>query len=136
MHQANIRSLGPYLRYGIWFYGCDKDCEGCVYHEKETLNYESISIDSMLQDILSYKDIEGVTISGGEPFLQEEALFYLVKMLSEEGLGVILYTGKLMKEIVDNNKFKKVVFPLPFLPIKPNFQFVSILKETFSKILS
>ena len=35
-----------------------------------------------------------------------------------------------------NNKFKKVVFPFPFLPIKPNFQFVSILNETFSKILS
>ena len=32
-----------------------------------------------------------------------------------------------------NNKFKKVVFPFPFLPIKPSFQFVSMEKETFSK---
>ena len=35
-----------------------------------------------------------------------------------------------------NNKFKKVVLPLPFLPIKPNFQLESMEKETFSNILS
>ena len=72
MQKANVRSLGPYLRYGIWFYGCDKNCLGCIYHENEPLSFESVSIDSILQKILSNKDIEGVTISGGEPFLQND----------------------------------------------------------------
>ena len=31
------------------------------------------------------------------------------------------------------SSFRKVVFPLPFLPINPSFQSVSIWKETFSK---
>lgn len=109
MQKANIRSLGPYLRYGIWFYGCDKNCVGCVYRENEPSIFEKVSIDSILQKILSNKDIEGVTISGGEPFLQSDGLLYLVKKLSKNGLGIILYTGKLMREITEDNKFNKVL---------------------------
>lgn len=33
-----------------------------------------------------------------------------------------------------NDKFKNVVFPFPFLPIKPNFQSVYILKSNPIKI--
>lgn len=109
MQKANVRSLGPYLRYGIWFYGCDKNCLGCIYHENEPLSFESVSIDSILQKILSNKDIEGVTISGGEPFLQNDGLLYLVEKLSKNGLGIILYTGKLMREILEDNEFNKVL---------------------------
>ena len=109
MQQANIKSLGPYLRYGVWFYGCDKHCDGCIYRKQEILNYETVSVDSVFQNILSYKDIEGVTISGGEPFLQHKALLYLVKKLYEKGLGIILYTGKTMSEIISNKEYIEVL---------------------------
>ena len=53
-----------------------------------------LSTDSLLQDILIHrKDIEGVTILGGEPFDQYQETLQLVKLIQSNGLSVMLYTG-------------------------------------------
>ena len=54
----------------------------------------------LAQDILSAPDVEGITISGGEPFLQSEGLFELITLLREKkDLGVIIYTGMCFSEV-------------------------------------
>ena len=56
--------------------------------------------DTLAGDILSVPDIEGITVSGGEPFLQAEALAKLLcRVRREKDLGVILYTGYTYEEV-------------------------------------
>ena len=53
--------------------------------------------------ILEQKDIEGLTISGGEPFLQDKALHELIQLLrNEKDLGVIMYTGYRLEDLADS----------------------------------
>ena len=109
MEEPNITSLGPFTRYGVWFYGCDKHCRGCIYHEKDDGSYKSVEVEALVRNILSYNNIEGVTISGGEPFLQFRGLELLVKKLSKEGLGIIVYTGKLFSEIAEDSNLSGIL---------------------------
>ena len=67
---------GPGLRAVIWTQGCKHNCKGCHNPQTHSLcgGYE---IDS--QDIIAIlKKLRlhrGITLSGGEPFMQSEALF-------------------------------------------------------------
>ena len=54
------------------------------------------------------------------------------KFKGQEANAVNMLSGSLEADKI----FKKVVLPLPFRPMKPSFQSVSITKETSSKILS
>jgi len=53
--------------------------------------------------ILKTDGIEGITITGGEPFLQAKALIKLVECIkNKKDFGVIIYTGFTLKQL--NNK--------------------------------
>ena len=53
-----------------------------------------IGVEDVFGLIAGNDDIEGVTISGGEPFLQLDALHTLLKRIrAETSLSVIIYTG-------------------------------------------
>jgi len=56
--------------------------------------------EEILHRILAIRGIEGVTISGGEPFLQAEELAYLTAELQRAGLGVKVYTGYTLEELL------------------------------------
>lgn len=96
----NTKVEGPHTRYCIWFQGCSRRCKGCW--AKETWDssggYE-IDAEKILEDILSNKNIEGVTFLGGEPFEQPEALKFLAENIHEQGLGVICFTGNKIENI-------------------------------------
>lgn len=96
-------ALGPGKRYAIWVQGCRKRCRGCISPDAQPLDsgYEK-TVEDLAKEILSVPNIEGITISGGEPFLQQEPLCELIKAIrSEQNLGVIVYTGMQYDEIVD-----------------------------------
>lgn len=103
IHQTikNITTLGPYTRYGIWVQGCNRNCPGCISQLSQSAEGGfSCDIDVLAQEILQTDNIEGITISGGEPFLQKEALCGLIeKVKAEKDLGIILYTGYFFDEI-------------------------------------
>ncbi|MEU9117215.1 4Fe-4S single cluster domain-containing protein [Streptomyces sp. NPDC048483] len=67
--------LGPGLRAVLWVQGCPLRCRGCV--AAETLPFaggETKSVAELAGWLLGVDGIEGVTLSGGEPFSQPEAL--------------------------------------------------------------
>ena len=50
--------------------------------------------------LLRFPEQEGLTVSGGEPFLQAEALARLIDRLRKrKEIGVILYTGYTLEEL-------------------------------------
>ena len=101
MKHPLTETLGPYKRYALWVQGCNKRCKGCISPDAWPLDGGTeIDVADLAADILSVSEIEGITISGGEPFLQQGALVALVDLLkSKRDLGVIVYTGMLYSEI-------------------------------------
>lgn len=100
----NTKVEGPGIRYCIWFQGCSRHCKGCW--AKETWDYakgQEYDTQEILEDILSTKNIEGVTFLGGEPFEQIEALEELAKEVHNAGLSVLCFTGGKIEEIRKTN---------------------------------
>lgn len=90
-----VTALGPGRRVGIWFQGCTIGCRGCMSRDTwaparslETLSAVFARIDGWLAEA------DGVTISGGEPFEQPEALYGLLLGLKTRRSGAVLvYSG-------------------------------------------
>ena len=101
MTVKSTTSLGPYNRYVIWAQGCLKRCPGCISKDSQPLEggYER-SITELADEIIDTPGIEGITISGGEPFLQAEGFADLIeKVRLIRDIGVIVYTGFTFGEI-------------------------------------
>jgi anaerobic ribonucleoside-triphosphate reductase activating protein len=108
MTVAGTKSLGPYNRFAIWVQGCLKRCPGCISKDSQPLDggYDTDTTD-LAETVINTSDIEGITISGGEPFLQSEALVDLVsRVKAKRDIGVIVYTGNDFEEIKDNDLTK------------------------------
>lgn len=89
------RALGPFLRFALWVQGCPFDCPGCMTQDARAFaGGETVAIDRLADEILTVDDIEGLTVSGGEPFAQAAGLAALIRQLrARRNLGLILYTG-------------------------------------------
>lgn len=92
---ARTRSLGPGLRFALWVQGCPLRCPGCM--TPAALPFaggESVPVERLAQEILAVEDIEGLTLSGGEPFAQAAAAAALIlRLRRQRDLGLIVYSG-------------------------------------------
>lgn len=96
------RALGPGLRYVIWTQGCPFRCEGCLTPEgQNTEPFKLVDITSLAKDIIERKEIEGITISGGEPFIQADKIYDVLRMVKAERpeLNVICFTGYRIQQL-------------------------------------
>ena len=94
-------ALGPFKRYALWVQGCNKRCKGCISPDAQPLDGGvAIEVADLARQIAGISQIEGITISGGEPFLQQEALCELIDQVRlTRDLGVMVYTGMQYSEI-------------------------------------
>ncbi len=87
---------GPGKRSVLWLQGCALGCPGCCNPGLQPLSGGKLaSVDSIFEMIRHAAPlVDGITISGGEPFLQAEALFLLLQRLrTETDLSVFVYSG-------------------------------------------
>ncbi|EYE88417.1 ribonucleoside-triphosphate reductase activating protein [Fervidicella metallireducens AeB] len=101
---------GPGIRYVIFAQGCKHGCEGC--HNPQTHDFNGgyvIDADEILMDIYSKQYIDGVTLSGGDPFFQIDAFQYIAKELKKRGINILVYSGFTFEEIVSDIKKKKLL---------------------------
>lgn len=101
-------ALGPHKRFIVWVQGCNKRCKGCIAPDSWALDGgELMDVKVLADQIIMQKDIEGITISGGEPFLQQQALCSLISAVREQkNIGVIIYTGMNYSAIKDTDLAK------------------------------
>ena len=89
------RTLGPGQRFVLWVQGCCFRCPGCVSPDwipQKQANL--IDPQQLATTILSVPGIEGLTVSGGEPMLQANALSELFTYLRQQrDLSIICFTG-------------------------------------------
>jgi anaerobic ribonucleoside-triphosphate reductase activating protein len=98
-----VSVLGHGRRVGIWLQGCSIGCKSCC--SLDTWDFDedrSIDVGSLVDWCreTSCDELDGVTISGGEPFDQAEGLLALLRELDawRSGLGrnvdILLYSGR------------------------------------------
>lgn len=91
--------LGPYNRFVIWVHGCCFDCKGCLAENTKAGTYEEIETEVLAKQIVE-SSCEGITISGGEPFLQSVALLGMIRKIKEHrDIGVVVYSGFTLDEL-------------------------------------
>ncbi len=91
---------GPGLRTLVFFQGCDIHCPFC--QNQTTWNIKKgtkESVDNLVQILIDKSINKKVTLTGGEPLLQKEALCELVKKLDAYGFDIALYTGHIRDEV-------------------------------------
>lgn len=94
---------GPGIRLVVFGQGCKHHCPGC--HNPESHSFEGgelMEIDSIIELVKENPLLDGVTLSGGDPFEQSESFAILAKKVKELGLNIITYTGYTYEEILDN----------------------------------
>lgn len=102
--EESTNLLGPYNRFVIWVHGCCFDCEGCLAENTKNGSYEDVDVVELAQRIAD-SNCEGITISGGEPFLQADALISLIRTIKEHrDIGVIVYSGFTLDELEQDDE--------------------------------
>jgi len=95
------RAEGPGNRACIWVQGCPIRCPGCFNPGTwSDAASEVVQIEEIAARIFEVPDIEGVTFLGGEPFDQAEALAELGKIIREQGLSIMTFTGYVLEKIL------------------------------------
>ena len=85
---------GPGLRFTVFTQGCPHGWPGC--HNPEThdpAGGREASLEELAERMLANPLTDGVTLSGGEPFLQAAECAALARIAREKGLNVWTYTG-------------------------------------------
>lgn len=89
-----VTTLGPGKRIGIWFQGCSIHCEGCISADTWQFNINMIDINELKRVLKNWlPNCTGITITGGEPFDQQPALFELLNFLRPYTLSILVYSG-------------------------------------------
>ena len=96
--------LGPYTRSAMWVHGCCFNCKGCIAEEMNKAELDIVTVDDLVDTFANVESCEGITISGGEPFLQAGALSKMIKGIkARRDYGVIVYSGFTLEELERKN---------------------------------
>lgn len=117
---------GPGLRTAIWTQGCLKRCQGCCNGEFLRIKPATIrTIEEIIERIeynqINY-NIEGITLLGGEPFIQAEGLSMVASSCQKLGLSVMIFTGYMLDELVEQS-FKGSINLLKYTDILVDGEF-------------
>ncbi len=95
-----VRSLGPGRRIGIWFQGCSLACDGCLSRDTWMQSSRNeIALTDLVREVRRHIPLSnGITISGGEPFQQPDALEALLDEITswrtdDCDFDVLVYSG-------------------------------------------
>lgn len=89
------RALGPGSRSVIWVQGCPFHCPGCIAPDWIPIRTSRLATpEELLNELLDDPEISGLTLSGGEPFLQATALAHLALLARKRReINIICFTG-------------------------------------------
>lgn len=104
MITGNINSIesfglvdGPGIRTVIFLNGCSLRCKYCHNPEMWYKTNNIITPEELVKRVKRfkpyYKDIGGVTFSGGEPLLQQEFIIETSKLLKKENINIAIDTS-------------------------------------------
>ena len=96
---------GDGARYVVFTQGCGHYCQDC--QNPETWDFDSgheVSVEWLAEEFKRKRFLDGITLSGGDPFFQQEACVELLKLLPD--VNVWVYTGYEYEDIKDTELAK------------------------------
>lgn len=99
---------GPGFRYVIFTQGCKHNCKGC--HNPQTHDPNGgywADTDDIIVEITKNPLLKGVTLSGGEPFDQAEALLDFAEKVIALGYDIFAYSGYTFEQLLEGGKTRK-----------------------------
>ena len=91
---------GPGARAVVWVQGCRRRCPGCCNPQTHSHKRRHLIDPRQLAEaVLAVPGIEGLTVSGGEPFEQARAVGELCRRVRHAGLSIMVYTGQTHKRL-------------------------------------
>lgn len=129
----STKTLGPYNRFALWVQGCPFSCTECMSPDSQDFNSGlEMSISEIVDLILNEINIEGLTISGGEPFSQANELVELLNIIKEKkDLGIIIYSGYTLQQLRNKND-SNINKLLEFTDIFIDGQYIDSLNDGIS----
>lgn len=92
--EPRSRANGPGTRFVLWFQGCTLGCPGCFNPGTHALGGRELAIDEV-----DFGDVEGISLSGGEPMQQPEAALAVLQRARARGLSTLMFSGYTRAEI-------------------------------------
>jgi anaerobic ribonucleoside-triphosphate reductase activating protein len=88
------RVNGPGVRAVVWVQGCTIGCPGCFNpHTHPHAARRLFHPVELAERLTQAADVEGITLSGGEPFEQAEACARLAEHVQERRRSVVVFSG-------------------------------------------
>ena len=85
---------GSGLRFAVFMQGCRRRCAGCHNPQTHDLNGgQLVDTQEIIASLRQSSILSGVTLTGGEPFLQQDAAIEIARAAHDLGLDVWCYTG-------------------------------------------
>jgi anaerobic ribonucleoside-triphosphate reductase activating protein len=101
--EPRSRANGPGARFVVWMQGCTLGCPGCfnpTTHDAQGGRETTVeAIAAELSAAHAASRIEGLSLSGGEPFQQPDAALALLTAARGLGLSTLAFSGYTIDEI-------------------------------------
>ena len=96
---------GPGIRMVVFVQGCPHHCPGCHNENTQDPSGGYLSTVQEVLDLLPANSlITGLTFSGGEPFLQADALAEIGRAARQRGLSIFTYTGFVFETLLEQSR--------------------------------
>lgn len=108
-----VTALGPGQRIALWVSGCRHHCFHCanpeLWEKKQGQQIEVEKLQSVFRKMCAEKNVEGLTITGGEPFDQAEAFLELLDAAAGIFPDILIYSGYEEKELKEDSVRKELL---------------------------
>lgn len=114
--EPRSRANGPGARFVVWFQGCTLACPGCYNPGTHAATGgELVPVGDLLARLAVTSEIEGVSLSGGEPMQQPDAALALVRGARALGLSTLMFSGYTLAELGERPQGPAVLAALDVL---------------------
>lgn len=107
---------GPGFRLAVFTQGCPHNCKGC--HNPETHDFNGGKLIDTAEIVKMMQDnplLDGITLTGGDPFCQPTACAALALAAHEMGLNVWAYSGWTYEELLANPNLSSLLSEIDVL---------------------
>lgn len=107
-----IHVLGPGDRIAIWVKGCRRGCVKCAnpdLQDRGNSGIDPADLADMVSNIICGNNVDGITITGGEPFDQPTAIAEFLDLIRGFCGDILIYSGYNFDELRNDPEKKALI---------------------------